>query len=457
MAEVTAGNNLQANLIIFGKLERGDMLAVAGDDGKLVRKTNWLTQATNKSETRGKELFTQIKDVLDSAVTKMEEDDYEVNNVLIKQYVKANKGLEILLSTYKSKGSKETELIGNLSLVLVQHMKNFQTHNILAPEKQDLKKYAEQAIQFVNDCRIRSVNNIFGNSYFGEEDTRLLTQIVRVANVKPTTSTNKKINHAHKNLKAIMATIIKMPCSRREKKVILLRELQNFINGCKPKDIENLHNVHATEKYHIEKQPEAYRIKMVKNAIRHRLGNCGEKARVVATHLVENTEGKIGIVIVSGAPIAPGGTYYDHAWVLISKEREKLEEACKKLETPENGNYKHLFPHDTWVVDGWTRDWWQLRAWTNSMCNPRQLGVRMSIRKAIISGKFVSDEIVTWPPKYPNAGFRLRFAHMGSLNLAVLNENNNLNITMADWHQAVQVLQSMKSELNALGMADNLS
>ncbi len=457
MAEVTAGNNLQANLIIFGKLERGDMLAVAGDDGKLVRKTNWLTQATNKNETRGKELFTQIKDVLDSAVTKMEEDDYEVNNVLIKQYVKANKGLEILLSTYKSKGSKETELIGNLSLVLVQHMKNFQTHNILAPEKQDLKKYAEQAIQFVNDCRIRSVNNIFGNSYFGEEDTRLLTQIVRVANVKPTTSTNKKINHAHKNLKAIMATIIKMPCSRREKKVILLRELQNFINGCKPKDIENLHNVHATEKYHIEKQPEAYRIKMVKNAIRHRLGNCGEKARVVATHLVENTEGKIGIVIVSGAPIAPGGTYYDHAWVLISKEREKLEEACKKLETPENGNYKHLFPHDTWVVDGWTRDWWQLRAWTNSMCNPRQLGVRMSIRKAIISGKFVSDEIVTWPPKYPNAGFRLRFAHMGSLNLAVLNENNNLNITMADWHQAVQVLQSMKSELNALGMADNLS
>ncbi len=453
----TVTENYQANLIIFGKLERGDMLAVAGDDGKLVRKTNWLTQATNKNETRGKELFTQIKDVLDSAVTKMEEDDYEVNNVLIKQYVKANKGLEILLSTYKSKGSKETELIGNLSLVLVQHMKNFQTHNILAPEKQDLKKYAEQAIQFVNDCRIRSVNNIFGNSYFGEEDTRLLTQIVRVANVKPTTSTNKKINHAHKNLKAIMATIIKMPCSRREKKVILLRELQNFINGCKPKDIENLHNVHATEKYHIEKQPEAYRIKMVKNAIRHRLGNCGEKARVVATHLVENTEGKIGIVIVSGAPIAPGGTYYDHAWVLISKEREKLEEACKKLETPENGNYKHLFPHDTWVVDGWTRDWWQLRAWTNSMCNPRQLGVRMSIRKAIISGKFVSDEIVTWPPKYPNAGFRLRFAHMGSLNLAVLNENNNLNITMADWHQAVQVLQSMKSELNALGMADNLS
>ncbi len=453
----TVTENYQANLIIFGKLERGDMLAVAGDDVKLVLKTNWLTQDTNKNETRGKELFTQIKDVLDSAVTKMEEDDYEVNNVLIKQYVKANKGLEILLSTYKSKGSKETELIGNLSLVLVQHMKNFQTHNILAPEKQDLKKYAEQAIQFVNDCRIRSVNNIFGNSYFGEEDTRLLTQIVRVANVKPTTSTNKKINHAHKNLKAIMATIIKMPCSRREKKVILLRELQNFINGCKPKDIENLHNVHATEKYHIEKQPEAYRIKMVKNAIRHRLGNCGEKARVVATHLVENTEGKIGIVIVSGANIVRNGTYYDHAWVLISKEREKLEEACKKLETPENGNYKHLFPHDTWVVDGWTRDWWQLRAWTNSMCNPRQLGVRMSIRKAIISGKFVSDEIVTWPPKYPNAGFRLRFAHMGSLNLAVLNENNNLNITMADWHQAVQVLQSMKSELNALGMADNLS
>jgi len=142
------------------------------------------------------------------------------------------------------------------------------------------------------------------------------------------------------------------------------------------------------------------------------------------------------------------GTLYDHVFVLISKEKEKLEAACKKIEIPANGNYKHLFPHDTWVVDGWTRDWWQLRAWTNSMCNPRQLGVRMSIRKTIESGEFVSKEIVTWPPKYPNISFRLRFAHMGSLNLNMPEVNN---ISLGDWQKAVLVLQTMKYELNFWG------
>jgi len=402
-------------------------------------------------------LFNDIKLVLDIAVEEIDKNSDD-NSVLIEQYVKANKGLEILLSTYKSKGSKETELIGKLSLVLAQHMVTMENNNVKVILKpQELKKHAEQAIQFVNDCRIRSVNNVLkngglGNSYFGQEfDEDIFRKIVRCASIVQKQSSNTVINHVHKKIKAILATIMIMPCSRKEKREIFYKELDSVINNSKgqPHWLD-AQDIWKTKKYHFETQPEALRIKLVKNTIRHRIGNCGDKSCVVATHLAENTKGDIGISIIQGKS-------YDHAWVLISKEKEKLEAACKKLETPENGNYKHLFPHDTWVVDGWTRDWWQLRAWTNSMCNLRQLGVRMSIRKAIISGKFVSDEIVTWPPKYPNAGFRLRFAHMGSLNLAVLNENNNLNITMADWHQAVQVLQSMKSELNALGMADNLS
>jgi len=85
----TVTENYQANLTILGKLERGDMLAVAGDDGKLVRKTNWLTQAKNNSKTRGEELFTQISSVLDTAENKI---DANPQDVLIKQYVKAHKG-----------------------------------------------------------------------------------------------------------------------------------------------------------------------------------------------------------------------------------------------------------------------------------------------------------------------------------------------------------------------------
>ena len=178
MAGVTDGDNWQVNLTILGKLDRGNMLAVASNDGKLVRKTNWLTKAANKNKTHDDELFNQIEAVLAFAETKIDENPDE-NHELIKQYVQANKGLEILLSTYKSKGSKETYLIDKLTLLLAHHVVNFETNNAkVEPNNQKLKKFAEQAIQFVNDCRIRSVNNVmrggWGNSYFGEKYDRVL-------------------------------------------------------------------------------------------------------------------------------------------------------------------------------------------------------------------------------------------------------------------------------------------
>ena len=456
----TVKDNWQANLIILGKLERGDMLAVAGDDGKLVRKTNWLTQAKNNSKTRGEELFKQIKDVLDSAETNIDE---TTEDVLIKQYVKANKGLEILLSTYKSKGSKETELIGKLSLVLVEHMKKIEiNNNTVEPEKQEMKKYAEQAIQFVNDCRIRSINNNWGNSYFGQEYDSILFQLmVRAASTCPfgIEDSNKTRHHTAKDLQAILATIMIMPCSRKEKKEMLAKKLNDLITDPSGNET-NKHGIdwllkkdvlsfEATKQHKIDhKNQEVAQIKIAKRAIRYRLGTCFDKACVAATDLVENTKGKIGIVRVQGHP-------YEHAWVLISKDWENLVTAintCQNQHKPANGNYKHLFPLDTWVVDGWTRDWWQLRAWTNSVCNPRQYLVRRNIRNAIESGLIVGYELVNWPPKYPNQGFRLRFAHLASLDRNII---SNKNMTFSsDWHKGVQVLKTMKYEINALGFLD---
>ena len=95
---------------------------------------------------------------------------------------------------------------------------------------------------------------------------------------------------------------------------------------------------------------------------------------------------------------------------------------------------------------------WQLRALTNSVGNPRQLGVRRNIRKAIVSGQIDCFEYVSWPPLHPYTTFRLRFAHMGSLNAAMLVDNTEFGLKMGDWQQAVQVLQTMRLELDALGI-----
>ena len=61
MAGVTDGDNWQVNLTILGKLDRGNMLAIASTNGKLERKTNWLTKAANKNKTHDDELFKQIE------------------------------------------------------------------------------------------------------------------------------------------------------------------------------------------------------------------------------------------------------------------------------------------------------------------------------------------------------------------------------------------------------------
>ena len=468
MAGVTDGNNWQANLTILGKLDRGNMLAVASNNGKLERKTNWLTKAANKNKTHDDELFNQIEAVLAFAETKIDENPDE-NHELIKQYVQANKGLEILLSTYKSKGSKETYLIDKLTLLLAHHVVNFETNNAkVEPNNQKLKKFAEQAIQFVNDCRIRSVNNVmrggWGNSYFGVEyDQVLFTLLVRGASSTKISKTRRgavnPVQSTAKDLKTILASIVRMPISRNDKKDMLgikLNELMNDqdsrinkglgikwltetkFNGIKKLCHEEPSPFSIPPLKHI-RRPEAIRIKLAKRAIRYRLGNCTDKACVAATHLIENTKGSIGIVRVSGCD-------YDHSWVLMSDNSDGLINAVNAC-NGQPGNYKNKFPKDTWVVDGWTRDWWQLRSWTNSICNPRQLVVRAKIRNAIKSGKIYLNEQVTWPPQSTLAWFRIRFAHLAALDWDMLVDKNKEDITFSDFRKAVEFLKSIRGEL----------
>jgi len=331
-------------------------------------------------------------------------------------------------------------------------MKIFETRNNGSSEKQELKKYAEQAIQFVNDCRIRSTNNVmrggWGNSYFGQEyDTKLFALLVVGA-----TDANSGKNFTAKHLRDILTEIIRKPCSRKEKKEMLAKKLNelNALRTDSKKDsgkigIDRLHDFRLKPiKFESKHTEEFIRIKLAKRAIRYRLGNCAEKACVAATHLIENTRDKIGIVRV-------GAVKYDHQVVLISENKEQLEKATsqvtqKNKQRPAHGNYKHLFPLDTWVVDGWTRDWWQLRAWANSMCNPRQFVVRNKIRNKIESGEIALREIVHWPPKNPNCGFRIRFAHLSRLDWDTIGANNN-NMNYNDFQNAVSVLQSMGSEV----------
>ena len=480
MAGVTDGDNWQVNLTILGKLDRGNMLAVASNDGKLVRKTNWLTKAANKNKTHDDELFKQIEDVLAFAETKIDENPDE-NHELIKQYVQANKGLEILLSTYKSKGSKETYLIDKLTLLLAHHVVNFETNNAkVSLNNQKLKKFAEQAIQFVNDCRIRSVNNVmrggWGNSYFGEKYDRVLFQLmVRSASStkisKPTYFVVNPVQSTTKDLKTILASIVRMPISRNDKKDMLAIKLNELMNDedCSLAEVNADASGNKTVNkgfgikwltgiksgkalYHELPKPfsisskkhqnieEAERIKFAKRAIRYRLGNCLDKACVAATHLIENTKGKIGIVRV-------GGRDYDHAWVLMSNNSDGLIKAVNACNGRRPVNYKTNFPRDTWVVDGWTRDWWQLRAWTNSIGNPRQLVVRAKIRKAIKSGGIELSEEVTWPPQSTLASFRLRFAHLTALDWDMLVDKNKADITFSDFRKAVELLKSMRGDL----------
>jgi hypothetical protein len=420
---------LADNLDVLGKLSRGDMLAKAGDDGKFVRKTNLLTQALKKSKTHDQELFDQIQKVLTAAEATIEV-DLDGNDDLKNRYVKANKGLETLLSTYRSKGSKEFGLIDQLDVLLKEHAANFEEHKKGAGSRgQDLFAIGQRAVKYVKDCRIRSVNNALlihglGHSsrYFGfHTDVHLLNLLVRTEDGIVKGRGGQRVKS--EELRKAVLDIMRRPGHRKDKRTQLKEKLNEMLGAhgreysmhdllTLAEDDYKVLNRRGKENYFarvmakpgetaFQRTAAEERIIGARNAIRMRFGNCHEKACVAATWLSENTiGGNVGI-------LRAGGTNYDHAWVMVSRDAEKMKSCFRSL-----SNRKADFPRDTVVVDGWTLDCWGLRDWFNPACNARQLYVRQKIRGCVKNDECGLPELVEWPPPAGFANFRLRFAHM---------------------------------------------
>ena len=213
---VTDGDRLELNLEILGKLSRGDMIAAAGEDGKFVRKTNFLTQAWRKGETHDKDLFTQIQNVLDDALDKIKNDP---ETPLGGKYLQALKGLEVLLSTYRSKGSKEFAYVEQLTLVLKAH----DAERAPDPRASKLIDLGKRAIHYVEDCRIRSTNvhhlrhGGHQNKYFGYRVDNALLQMF-VLNTKMEFRKPDKTVVEHDTVRDAVLKIMQKPVSRSEKR-----------------------------------------------------------------------------------------------------------------------------------------------------------------------------------------------------------------------------------------------
>jgi hypothetical protein len=444
---VSRGPALADNLKTLGKMQRGDMLAKADTSGRLVRKTNWLTQKHNSSRTHDADLFAEIKEILTATESKIEENDQNPENEFTTLYVNAIKGLETLLQTYRSKGSKETDLIDQLTLVLVEHVANIEKNSTGPQEVDSLMAVAKQTVKYVQDCRIRSTNNNFmrsggiGWSYYDRAwDEYLLVLLVRGS------SDIKGFgNRTARDLKTVLLDISRRPISRNEKRRLLATELNGFF---KSDDwLNHLRTMQGpgwktytrawTERGVLISpvRNERERHKRARRALRTRFGNCGEKTAVAATHLAEATRGTIGICRV-------GGKQYDHGWVLISRHKQQLIDGCREL--AKNGRGKGLLPRDTVVVDGWTKDWWGLRDWFNPLGNTRQLAVRRKIRAEIADHGLEVDEEVNWPPFPENSYFRLRYAHLTQMNESLLGPH----VTWATYQAAVTKLKQYRATLS---------
>jgi len=444
---VSIGPAIADNLKTLGKMQRGDMLAKADTSGRLVRKTNWLTQKHNSSRTHDADLFAEIKAVLTAAESKIE-NDQNPENEFTTLYVNAIKGLETLLQTYRSKGSKETDLIDQLTLVLVEHVANIEKNTTGPQGVNSLMAVAKQTIKYVQDCRIRSTNNNFlksggiGWDYYDKTwDCYLLVLLVRG-------SSGVKVGNDKtlRDLKTLLIDISRRPISRNEKRRILaaalnswfgsdggLQHLRTIRYGTNYKDFQTEWTERNVPKGSWLREKERH--KLARRALRTRFGNCGEKTAVTATHLVEATRGAIGICRV-------GGKEYDHDWVLISRQKKELIQGCEQL--AENGRGKQLLPRDTVVVDGWTKDWWGLRDWFNPLGNTRQLAVRQSIRKEIANNGLFIHEFVRWPPAPENSYFRLRYAHLTQMNPDLLGPD----FTWAKYQDAVNKLKQYRATLS---------
>ena len=442
-----ATEKYEKNLEILSKLSNGDMLAAADKDGLFKRKTNLLTQSFRHANTHDKELMKEIQEVLSRAAPPEHDPPHHMLN-------SALKGLATLASTYQSKGAKEWENFSHLSEIIVMF-----NQFLDIPQSTELKNLAKNALRFLNNCRIRSVNNNrklgWGNSYFSKD----LDWLIFYAFVRAETKGQGEF------LRQEVLKIMRSDVSRSTKKEKLVAVFSSFglrDNKKSPNKGLGRYNLNefANVNWKIEGkkslwkslwkgnksfwdpglriEPDKERILLARRAIMMRFGNCLDKSCIIATHIAEATAGnskKPGIALVEGDP-------YNHAWVFISNDRNKLENAlggypkARAKPQPKQGFKGKLlrinqftdYPKDTIVVDGRTRDTWTLRDYFNKPANLRQVGVRSKIRDAVTEGGLTLTEMVRWPPPPVFEGepqFRLAFAHIASERIKSIHQITN--------------------------------
>jgi hypothetical protein len=133
--------------------------------------------------------------------------------------------------------------------------------------------------------------------------------------------------------------------------------------------------------------PDEERIRAVRKAVKFRHGNCGEKAAIAVTWLLEQTKNSKALFWVNAKN-------WDHAWGLLADPG--LDE-----NTVRTVPYKN-WPKDVVVVDGWTSDWYPIHhPWDpikGTAANPFQLYVRKKVQAAATQVN-VKEEL-EWPPVF---------------------------------------------------------
>jgi hypothetical protein len=129
------------------------------------------------------------------------------------------------------------------------------------------------------------------------------------------------------------------------------------------------------------------RIRAVRKAVKFRHGNCGEKAAIAATWLLEQTKNAKSIFWVNA-------NNWDHSWALLGSPG--LSPILVST-----APYKD-WPDDVVVVDGWTSDWYPLKhpynAIKGTVANPFQLYVRKKVQAA--QREVNIKEELEWPPVF---------------------------------------------------------
>ncbi len=135
--------------------------------------------------------------------------------------------------------------------------------------------------------------------------------------------------------------------------------------------------------------PDEERIRSVRRAIKFGHGNCGEKAAIVATWLLEQTKNQKKIFWVNAK-------HWDHSWTILGDPGLIDEQRVEH-------DFIHTWGDSTVIVDGWTGDYYVAKHPFNplksgSLPNPFQLWARRKVHDSQKEIEVLED--VKWPPRF---------------------------------------------------------